>query len=140
MLKILPIQSKAGQELDCSRCHVKYRENALAYAASVDDIFIGICQFRTVGELGEIYDLTLIPGKQDFEALFLMGRAALNFIDLCGVHKAIFLSENKDETLLKAIGFSENQSGVFEMNLTDFFEHPCQRHYENEKQSQKEKN
>jgi len=128
MLKILPIQSKAEQELDCSRCGVKYRENALAYAASVDDEFIGICQFRTAGEDGEVYDLTLVPDKEDFEAIFLMGRAALNFIDLCGVHKAVYLSEKVDETLIKAIGFEKNQDGVFEMDLTDFFLHPCQHH------------
>lgn len=130
MLKILPIQSKSEQELDCSRCGVKYRENALAYAASVDEEFIGICQFRTAGEVGEIYDLTLVPNKEDFEALFLMGRAALNFIDLCGVHKAVYLSEKVDEPLLRAIGFSKNEDGVFEMNLTDFFLHPCQHNCE----------
>ena len=128
MLKILPIQSKAEQELYCSRCGVTYREDALAYAASVDEAFIGICQFRTAGEVGEVYDLTLVPGIDDFEAIFLMGRAALNFIDLCGVHKAIYVSEKADESLLKAVGFKKNENGVFEMNLKDFFLHPCQHH------------
>lgn len=125
MLKILPIQSKAEQELACSRCGIPYKAEALAYAASVDEVFIGICQFRTAGEVGEMYDLTLIPEKEDFEALFLMGRAALNFIDLCGVHKAVYLSERVDETLLKAVGFSKNENGVWEMDLEDFFLHPC---------------
>ena len=129
MLKILPIQSKADQELYCARCGVTYREDALAYAASVDEKFIGICQFRTAGEVGEVYDLTLIPGVEDFEAIFLMGRAALNFIDLCGVHKAIYASETADESLLKAVGFQKNQNGVFEMDLKDFFLHPCQHHH-----------
>lgn len=126
MLKILPIQSKNEQELACSRCHIPYRKDALAYAASVDDVFIGICQFRTTEGIGEIYNLTLIPDKEDFEALFLMGRATLNFIDLCDVHKAVFLSDKADETLLKAIGFHKNSEGIYEMDLTDFFLHPCQ--------------
>lgn len=129
MLKILPIQSKADQELFCSRCGVTYRADALAYAASVDDNFIGICQFRTAGEVGEVFDLTLVPGVEDFEAIFLMGRAALNFIDLCGVHKAVYASEKADESLLKAVGFKKNQNGIFEMDLKDFFLHPCQHHH-----------
>jgi hypothetical protein len=128
MLKILPIQDKAEQELDCARCGITFRKNALAYAASVDDIFIGICQFRTTEGVGEIYDLTLVPGKEDFEALFIMGRAVLNFIDLCGVHRAVYLSDKVDETLMKAIGFSKNENGTLEMDLTDFFLHPCAHH------------
>ena len=128
MLKILPIQDKAEQELDCARCLIPYRKDALAYAASVDDVFIGICQFRTTEGTGEIYDLTLVPGKEDFEAIFIMGRAVLNFIDLCGVHRAVYLSEKVDETLIKAIGFSKNENGIYEIDLTNFFEHHCQHH------------
>lgn len=131
MLKILPIQSKKEQELCCSRCNIPYRPEALAYAASVDDEFIGVCQFNTVGEAGELFDLTLLPDKEDFEAIFIMGRAALNFMDLCGVHKAICRAEHTDESLLKAIGFSLREDGVYEMDLTDFFTHPCQNHCKN---------
>ncbi len=128
MLKILPIQDKAEQELDCARCQITYRKDALAYAATVDDVFIGVSQFRTTEGTGEIYDLTLIPHKEDFEALIIMGRAVLNFIDLCDVHRAVFLSQKVNETLMKAIGFSKNEDGIWGIDLTDFFDHPCQHH------------
>ena len=128
MLKILPIQDKAEQELDCARCQTVFRKDALAYSATVDDEFIGISQFRTTEGIGEMYDLTLVPNKEDFEALIIMGRAVLNFIDLCGVHRVVFLSEKVDETLMKAIGFFKNENGIWEVDLTDFFDHPCQRH------------
>ena len=127
MLKVLPIQSKTDQELDCARCGITYRPDALAYRATVNDVFVGMCQFKLTEHGGEIYDIAKLPDVEDFEAMFVMGRAALNFIDLCGVHYARYLSENIDESLARAIGFTKNGDGV---DLTDFFVHPCQHHKE----------
>ena len=101
MLKVLPIQSKTDQELDCARCGITYRPDALAYRATVNDVFVGMCQFKLTEHGGEIYDIAKLPDVEDFEAMFVMGRAALNFIDLCGVHYARYLSENIDESLAR---------------------------------------
>lgn len=130
LIKVLPIQSKTEQELFCARCGIPFREEALAYAATVDDAFVGMCQFRLSDRGGEILDIVELPDKRDFEAMFVMGRAALNFIDLCGVHYARFIGETQDEGLLRAIGFNKNAEGVFDVDLTDFFTHPCQHHKE----------
>ena len=128
MLKVLPIQSKDAQMVAAQKCNIQYKEDALAYEATVDDVFVGMCQFKTTENGGEIYDIATANGKNDFEALFVMGRAALNFIDLCGIHYAKFVGENVDATLLRAIGFTENEKGEFEIDLTDFFNHPCKCH------------
>ena len=128
MLKVLPIQSKEEQELAAAKCNIKYREDALAYLATVDEAFAGVCQFKLTPNGGEIYDIALIKGKDDFEALFVMGRAALNFIDLCGVHYAKYLSDKTDDALLRAIGFEKNDDGIYDIDLTDFFKHPCKHH------------
>ncbi len=128
MLKVLPIQTKEQQAAAANKCKIQYREDALAYAATVDDEFVGMCQFKTTEGGGEIYDIVTVEGKSDFEALFVMGRAALNFIDLCGIHHAKFVSKNVDSTLLIAIGFVKNEKGEFEIDLTDFFNHPCKCH------------
>lgn len=128
MLKVLPIQSKNEQEAICARCNIKFKEEALAYAATVDEKLVGVCQFTMGDGVGKILDLAAIDGVDDFEAMFIMGRAALNFIDLCGVHRALYASEKLDETLVKAIGFKKNADGSYEMDLTDFFNHPCQHH------------
>lgn len=130
LIKVLPIQSKTEQELACARCGIPFRPDALAYEATVDDAFVGMCQFRLTDHGGEIFDLFEIPEKRDFEAMFVMGRAALNFIDLCGVHYARYVGESMDEGLLRAIGFSKNEDGVFDVDLIDFFTHPCQHHRE----------
>lgn len=127
MIKVVPIQTKSEQELACSRCKITFKPDTLAYSASVDDEFVGMCQFKLTDKGGVVYDLAVMPERDSFEAMFVMGRAALNFIDLCGVHTAFYNNESScDDTLLRAIGFSKNSDGIYEMDLTDFFtSHPC---------------
>ena len=130
MLKVFPIQDKNEQATLCERCGVTYNAELLAYQATVDDAFVGICQFKLQPEGGILYDLAPLKGDdQDFEAIFVLGRAALNFIDLCGVHQAYFDGDVSvpGEVLLRAIGFrpDESQNGRLGMDLTDFFTSPC---------------
>lgn len=136
MLKVLPIQSKEEQNILCERCGIKFNPDLLAYAASVDGELVGICQFKLCAEGGFIYDIAKLLDRDepvdkaardasDFEALFVMGRGALNFIDLCGVHRAFYVGDIWDEGLIKAIGFKKNDQGQFEMNLEGFFTDHC---------------
>ena len=125
MLEVLPIQTKREQEALCARCKIPFRVEALAYQALVDGDFVGICQFTMNADGGRIRDFAPVPDRYEFEPMFVMGRAALNFIDLCGVHRAFFDADCENETLIRAIGFSRNADGRFEMDLTDFFKEPC---------------
>lgn len=128
MLKVFPIQDKAEQMRLCERCGVTFKPELLAYQATVEDVFAGVCQFKLSPGGGIVYDLAPDQGKPvDTEAMFVMGRAALNFIDLCGVHRAFFDGDVSvpGETLIRAIGFQKNDEGRFEMDLTDFFTTPC---------------
>lgn len=136
MLKVLPIQSKAEQAELCRRCNIKYNPDLLAYVASVDGETVGMCQFKVTSKGGFIHDIAKLTDRDepldkkardasDFEALFVMGRGALNFIDLCGVHYAYYVGDASDEPLLKAIGFKVGESGRYEMNLEGFFTDHC---------------
>lgn len=125
MLKVLPIQTKAEQEDICQKCGVEYKPDLLAYSAESDGRLAGVCQFKLTDKGGVIYDIASAKDFESFEALFVMGRGALNFIDLCGVHRAFFDGEVKDEVLIKAIGFEKNADGRYEMNLEGFFNEPC---------------
>ncbi len=126
MLEVLPIQTKEEQEALCARCHIPFRTEMMAYQALVEGELCGICQFTMNQDGGRIVDFAPAPGKEEFEPMFVMGRAALNFIDLCGVHKAFFDAEYANEITIKAIGFTKNANGRYEMDLTDFFKEPCQ--------------
>ena len=125
MLEVLPIQEKSEQELLCARCNVPFDTELLAYKALVDGELRGVCQFTMDQNGGRILHFAAVPDLYEFEPMFVMGRATLNFIDLCGVHRAFFDADCENETLIKAIGFSRNSDGRYEMDLTDFFKEPC---------------
>ena len=122
MLEIKPIQTKADQETACTRCGIPYDQDCMAYAAHEDGEFIGMCQFNIEAERGYIKNLALREGLSDFEALFLLGRATLNFIDLCGIHKAACSEDAAEERVVTAIGFRRGEDGVYLADMTHMFE------------------
>ena len=133
MLTVLPIQSKADQESVCLRCQVPYRSDCMAYEARVNDTLVGVCQFHMHDGIGHITDFAeYLPegATSDTEALFIMARGCLNFIDLCGVHRAFFEADYANQDLIHAIGFRKNSRDQWEIDLTDFFIHPCQNHHD----------
>lgn len=129
MLKVLPVQTKEEQKDLCRACGIKYDPDLLAYRATVNDEFCGMSQFKLSDTGGLIFDIAASHELYDREALFVLGRATLNFIDLCGVHNAFFvgtLNEKVDERLIRQIGFSKSENGKYEIDLKNFFDHPCQ--------------
>lgn len=126
MLKVFAIQSKKEQEEICRLCDVPYQPDLLAYGASVDDRLVGVCQFILRDGKGILYHLAPKKGADDFEALFVLGRATLNFIDLCGVKQAVCLDSGIDPSLARSIGFSRREDGTLFVDLNGFFDHPCQ--------------
>ena len=132
MLEVLPIQTKTEQEALCARAGVVFKENDMAYHALVDGELTAVCQFCMEAEGGHIHDLAMVKDR-DFsdrdriESLFVMGRAAMNFIALCGVHKAYFEAGScEGEGMIKSIGFTKLEDGRWFVDLTDFFVQPCQ--------------
>lgn len=128
MLKVLPIQSKEAQKEICESCGVEFKPDLLAYSATVNDILMGVSQFKLTDKGGIIYDLAPARDTFDFEALFVLGRGTLNFIDLCGVHNALFIGAIPDaqtERLIKAVGFKKDDDGSFAVNLEGFFTDHC---------------
>lgn len=119
MLTIKPIEKKDDQRTLCGVCGAEYCADYFAYAAYDDEKFIGICQFGMGDGVGHIYDISHAPDTDDFESLFLLGRAALNFIDLCGVADAYF--EGEEGRLSKAVGFKRTDDGKLYMDLRGFF-------------------
>ncbi|MBE6573271.1 MAG: hypothetical protein E7652_02635 [Ruminococcaceae bacterium] len=123
MLEVYPIQDKKEQERMCGLCGIEYKVDRMAYSGYVKGELVGVLQFGIHGDAGYIYDLENVKGTENTDALFVMGRAALNFIDLCNVKKAYFKGYTEGrEDLVKFIGFSETENGDWFMDLTGFFE------------------
>ena len=122
MLIVKPIQTKEEQENACTRCGVTYFADSMAYGAYIDSTFIGVCQFSVDDEYGYIKNLAEAKGVDDFEAMFIMGRATMNFIDTCGIHKVYCAPKETSERIMLAIGFKRQSDGSFLADMTGMFD------------------
>ena len=128
MFKITPIQDKARQKEICAIFGVEFRDEAFAYIMfDIDtNALMGMSQFE-IGEVGYIYVIKEAAGLDDFEAMFILARQTMNFIDLCGAHTCLASKDAAPERLLLAAGFRE-QDGEYFCNMTGMFDGNCGGH------------
>ena len=128
MFKITPIQDKTRQKEICDICGAEFREDAFAY--QMYDIesgkIMGMSQFE-IGEIGYIYDIKETPAHDDFEAMFILARQTMNFIDLCGNHTCYAEKDAATEQLMRAIGFKKKEDKYF-CDMTGMFDGHCDGH------------
>ncbi len=129
MFKITPAQDKSRQKEICLLCGAEFRPEALAYEMidTGDGHLMGMAQFD-LGKEGYIYDLKEAKGLSDFEAMFILGRQTMNFIDICGAHTCHAANDAGNEKLLHAIGFKKNENGEFFRDMTGMFDGHCDGH------------
>ena len=127
MFKISPIQDKELQRQCAEACDAEFCPDLFAYSMTNQENgeLMGFSQFDVLGEVGRIHTLKPRHGYSDFEAMFILGRATMNFIDLCGAHKCHAESGAADGRLLRSIGFKETDSGDFFADMTGFFDGHC---------------
>lgn len=124
MYRVKPIQTKEEQERVCALCHTEYDADALAYEAVEEDgTLLGVCQFKIKDDAGYILELVSAPNVDDGEAMYIMGKATLNFIDLCGIKKAYYVGA--PSPLITSVGFTPDADGKLFADLEGFFEHKC---------------
>lgn len=130
MFKITPVQDKERQKEICNECNAEYREDAFAYVMFDIDSgdIMGMSQFE-IGKVGYIFDLKESGEMSDFEAMFILARQTMNFIDLCGAHICRAASDAADERLLRAVGFKD-VDGIFTCDMTGMFDGHCSGHKE----------
>lgn len=129
MLIIRPIQDKDQQARFCEACGVPFFVDALAYAAYEEKEFLGISQFSVGDEYGTIYHLAPKMGIKDNEALFIMGRQTMNWIDLLGIHTCRCHVDATTPKLLFALGFTNApQDGYIYADMTGMFDGACGGH------------
>ena len=130
MFKITPVNDKITQESICKLCGGEFKPDYFAYVMLELETgeVMGYSQFDLTSDVAHLSDLREAPGRNDIEAMFILGRQTLNFIDMCGLHKAKTDKSSGDEKLLHAIGFRNDESGYMTINLEGMFDGNCGGH------------
>jgi hypothetical protein len=127
MFKISPIQDKETQLSYAALCGTSFVDGSFGYAM-IDQVtgeLMAFSQFEILGEVGHIYDIRPRIGYEDYEALFILGRQTMNFIDICGAHICRANPNAGEERLLRAIGFKMKDDGFYFSDMTGMFDGHC---------------
>ncbi len=123
MFKITPIQDRTIAKKYAQECGIILNDFSFVYAMTNIDTgdLMAISEFEIKEGFGYIYNIVSVEGLDDFEAMFILGRQTMNFIDLCGTH-ICHASDKTDEKLLRAIGFKQRNDNEFICDMTGFFD------------------
>ena len=123
MFKITPVQNVDAAQRYLTACGAEAREGCFVYAMTDCDSgsIMGISQFELTADFGYIYDIKEAFGLSDFEAMFILGRQTMNFINSCGLNIIRASLDAGDKYLLTAIGFKESD-GCYECNTDGMFD------------------
>ena len=126
MLIIKPIQDKNVQEELCKACGFEFDPTLFAYSEKENERLIAGCQFDILGEDSVITDFGMCEGaKEDIEALIILGRAVLNFLDLSGAKVCRFETKaDTNEKYGKMIGFKKEDDKMV-ITLEGLFDSKC---------------
>ena len=129
MFKITPCRDKSRQKEICELCDAVFKPDAFAYQMidAQDGHLMGMSQFD-ISESGYIYNIKEAKGLSDFEAMFILGRQTMNFIDSCGAHTCYVAADAGDEKLIHAIGFKKQDNGEYFRDMTGMFDGHCDGH------------
>ena len=123
MFKITPIQDTSLAKKYIEACGANFRDLCFVYAMTDCDTdeLMGVAQFELVGEYGYIFDLKEPEGSDDFEAMFILGRQTMNFINSCGLDICRASLDAGNSELIKAIGFKCYEN-FYECNTDGMFD------------------
>ncbi len=129
MFKIEPVQDKSKQKELCDLFSAEYNEDFFGYYMyDINTLAaMGFSQFEINGDSGYIKDLRSPKGEFDREAMFILGRQTMNFIDKCGAHKCYAALNAGDEQLLSSIGFKSLSEGRLYCDMRGMFDGHCDK-------------
>lgn len=119
MIAIRPVYTSYEREEYMKPFGITPEENQIVIAANNDGRFVGAALVSFEGNNGTVHMMSLIDGYDDYIDRFLIGKAALNFLDLSGAKDVIYVGD--DEKLAKALGF-KIEDGNMTINLTGYFD------------------
>lgn len=119
MLEIHPVYTSYEREEYTKPFGIAPEKDCFVIAAFEAGKFIGTAYGKVTPPNADIYLMSLLPGISDDVARFLLGKAALNFIDLNGGINVTYTGE--DTNLAKILGFS-SKTEVPTLYLTGYFD------------------
>ena len=130
MFKITPIVDVDLHKACAEAVGVPYREGYFAYTMNDADSgeLMGFSQFEIDKNGGYISEIAETDSRDDFEAMFILGRQTMNFINMCGAEIIRANRTDANEKLLLAIGFRKNAEGEFVCNTNGMFDGHCSGH------------
>ncbi|MBQ7398896.1 MAG: hypothetical protein IJW06_00360 [Clostridia bacterium] len=133
MIAIRPVYTSYEREEYMKPFGIVPKEGFHVIAAHNDGRFVGGAYVSFEGKNGTIHLMSLIDGYDDYIDRFLIGKAALNFLDLSGAKNVEYTGS--DEKLAKALGF-KFEDGKITINLEGYFDgnhEGCSGHCSEEK-------
>ena len=127
MFVISPVRNIEDREKILSELNIKEIPGSFVYSMTDKETgaTLGASQFDISDGYGYIYDLRCNKESPDFEAMFILARATMNFIDLCEVHICRIAKDGADMDLYRAVGFRDEHDDYFECNMTGMFDGSC---------------
>lgn len=123
MIRVSPEYDLEKINALCAENGIHPEENALCYLAYTDGRLCGICLFKLTADGGRIMTLRSVGDGNDREALYLAGRACLEFTERTGGDEAYF--EENDRELAEKLGFKERE-GRLCLDLRGIFGGCCE--------------
>ena len=130
MFKITPVNEPSEAKALSEILSLPYFEGAFYYKMfdMENGELMGLSVFELYATHGEILALREVEGKDDFEAMFILTRQTMNFINLCSHTRCLAKSECSPENLLKCAGFKQTENDTWEANLDGMFDGHCHSH------------
>ena len=122
MLEMRPVYTSYEREEYLKPFGLIPEDGKTVICARYPDKFVGAAYLSLENESAEILLLSLIDGYENDTDLFLLGKAALNYLDLHGAKKVSFPNAS-DGSLAKRLGLIKGENGVYTLSLNNYFNH-----------------
>ena len=133
MIAIRPVYTSYEREEYMKPFGIVPEDGFQVIAAHNDGRFVGAAYVSFEGTEGTIHLMSLVDGYDDYIDRFLIGKAALNFLDLSGAKNVVYTGN--DDKLAKALGFKID-GDIKTLNLIGYFDgkhEGCSGHRSEEK-------
>ncbi len=131
MLRARALRDVEEQKSCCKACGMEHNPDMLYFAIFENETdCLGTMEFRFTKEGARITNVMPKIDTYDDEAMFILGKATLNFIDLVGPKYVEYAAQ--DQKLCRLLEFFP-KNGVMQVSLEGYFDEPCKRHNKQEK-------